>query len=769
MYTRYSIGRSQECDLVLDNAFISRIHAYIEKRDDGIWLIDNNSSNGTFVNDVDDQVIGERLVQGGDIVFLTIYHQVPLDLLWKQACQSGDVTLAGGTFQPKQKVVRIGRASDNDILLEELRVSRFHAELEQVSLGTWIIRDLSGKVGLWVNDEWVCGKDLPLHPGDRIEIAGMEISVQFAEGKSGSLVVGAIRKGFYVQTRGLTIDRSGFFSRQERLINELSLTVFPGEFVALVGPSGAGKTALVRALSGCSRQMAGQVLFNGLDLLQHLGRFSPQIGYLPQGTTLHPGLTIQETLCFNARLKSLPDVSDSEILERARHVCSELGLDKVMDSRIGSANLSGAEVKLVSIAGELITEPKALFLDEPIAGLSSKDASNFCTILRRLANSRGIAIIISVSEPCVETYHLLDQVVCLNSGRLCYYGPAYPESIIFLMPDDIDPEQEDADSVVEILENGDALGMERDYLKSFYYTEYVERREKQVAAEQGKLSAGISNARRIHPLQQFRVLLKRCFLPRVRDVSGLSMQLIFPLVAGFLIGWGLQGQWINLSVFLIILTTIWLGAHGSMQDVLVDFPAFCRERRTGISPTAYFFSKFLCNATITFLQCVLLLALSCPFLGLLGVAPLLLFVCWGSSITGVVIGLLLGTFFKEKYLATNALRIAMILFLVLGNLLRPYDNLDVSTREPMGCVPVRWGYDTASFVVDAKYGDNFKNPILENRFTLLKPLYKMSPLYEVRKEKGFGWDEFLFASAYVVFAITILYILFYLRVMLVRQ
>ena len=281
------------------------------------------------------------------------------------------------------------------------------------------------------------------------------------------------------------------------------------------------------------------------------------------------------------------------------------------------------------------------------------------------------------------------------------------------------------------------------------------------------MSAGISNAKQVHPLQQFQVLLRHCFLPDRMYL--LFQQLIFASIAGFLIGWGLQGQWINLSVFLVILTATWLGAHISMQDVLLDFPSFCRERRTGISPTAYFFSKFFCNASITLLQCFFLLVLSCPFLGLIGIAPLLLLICWGSSLSGVGIGFLIGSLIKRKCLAQTALRVAILLALIFGNLLRPYDNLNASIRGSIGFVPIRWGYDKASFIVDAKYGDSLRHPMRENGLSLLKPLQQMSPLYEDKKEIGFGWYGLLTVAVYILCTISIIYFLFYVRVLFLRE
>ena len=483
MSKRYSIGRSRDCDLVLDNAFISRVHAFLEEREDGVWLIDNASANGTFLNSEQDRVVGERLLGSGDVVLVTAYHQVPADLLWKQVGQGGVMSSSGGQFEAGQEVIRIGRAPDNDIVLNSLRVSRYHAEIVQVSQGKRLIRDLSMRMGLWVNDQFVCGTEVPLHAGDRVEVAGTEVSVQFAEGQPGQTVVGTARQGFFVQARRVVLDVKDFKTGQpKRLLDDVSLTVQPGEFVGLMGPSGCGKTTLMTALNGCVPYTEGQVLYSGMDLRDNLGRLSPQVGYVPQDDIMHAELTVREVLYYSARLKSLGGTSDTEIYERAERVCRELNLTRQLDTPIGSETrktLSGGQKKRVNLAIELMTDPKVLFLDEPTSGLSSKDTRDVMEILRGLAD-KGIAIVITIHQPSARVYRLMDKVIYLKAGKLCYFGPTYPDSITFFKGENCDPDLEGPDAVMEVLDERGEAQMEQTYWESSAYEEYVHRREEQM-------------------------------------------------------------------------------------------------------------------------------------------------------------------------------------------------------------------------------------------------------------------------------------------------
>ena len=97
----------------------------------------------------------------------------------------------------------------------------------------------------------------------------------------------------------------------KRLLDPISLTVYPSELVALMGPAGAGKTTFLKALNGYTSPAKGQVLFNGSDLYRSYDLFRQQLGYVPQDDIVHSQLTVREALYFSTKLRT--DLSDAEI------------------------------------------------------------------------------------------------------------------------------------------------------------------------------------------------------------------------------------------------------------------------------------------------------------------------------------------------------------------------------------------------------------------------------------------------------------------------
>ncbi|MEJ0000419.1 MAG: ATP-binding cassette domain-containing protein [Verrucomicrobiota bacterium] len=181
-----------------------------------------------------------------------------------------------------------------------------------------------------------------------------------------------------------------------------------------------------------------------IDVGDFKDRFGSLIGYVPQEDLLHPELTVRQTLFYQAKLRLPNDVSSREIAQSIDRLCEQLGLYRpggidVRDVIVGSPErkgLSGGQRKRLSLAIELLTDPKVLFLDEPTSGLSSRDTRLVMEMLRTLASERNITVVITIHQPSLRVYRLLDKVIYLKSGKLGYFGEAYPDSISYFLPDE---------------------------------------------------------------------------------------------------------------------------------------------------------------------------------------------------------------------------------------------------------------------------------------------------------------------------------------------
>ena len=466
----YKVGRGKDCQLIVNNPFVSRDHARIRWNGAEWSLQDMGSANGTFLNDPQEALSSgvEQVLRDGDIVYFSRQYKLPVDLLLKRLGEGAgeDSSAEISSFDSSEGVIRVGRAPENDVVLSQLSVSRFHAEIHVKPDGSRELRDLGGKGGTFVNDHQVLGDTVPITKNDRIEVGGVAVCIQFSRKPGSKTVVGRQREGIFLQASNLGYrvkDRQTGNPRD--LLKDLSLSVYPGEFVGLMGPSGCGKTTFMTSVNGCEPFTSGSVSYNGIDLSANLSRFAPQIGYVPQDDIMHPELTVREVLFYTARLKLAGDVSDADINSKIDLVCKDLGLGGVLETLVGTPEqktLSGGQKKRVNLAMELLTDPKILFLDEPTSGLSSADTVNVMQLLRKMADDRGIAIIITIHQPSTTVYRLMDKVIYLKSGRLCYYGTAFPDSVSYFVPDQ-DPAEAGPDAVMEKLDLGDETAMEARY------------------------------------------------------------------------------------------------------------------------------------------------------------------------------------------------------------------------------------------------------------------------------------------------------------------
>ncbi|GLC39402.1 hypothetical protein PLESTM_000892900 [Pleodorina starrii] len=212
--------------------------------------------------------------------------------------------------------------------------------------------------------------------------------------------------------------------KERQILFNISGEVTPGEVLALMGPSGGGKTSLLTLLGGRSTaRLEGSVTFNGAKMSKPVKR---KLGYVSQDDLLFAELTVYETLYFAALLRLPRSWSRADKLGRVDMVISGLGLERCRNTIIGShamRGVSGGERKRVSIGHELLINPSMLLLDEPTSGLDSTTALRLMHTLRSLAHG-GRTIVTSIHQPSSRLYKQMDKLMLLAQGRCMYYGDA---------------------------------------------------------------------------------------------------------------------------------------------------------------------------------------------------------------------------------------------------------------------------------------------------------------------------------------------------------
>ncbi|MGW4053807.1 ABC transporter ATP-binding protein [Streptomyces sp. NPDC004779] len=200
-------------------------------------------------------------------------------------------------------------------------------------------------------------------------------------------------------------------------LDDVSLTVPPGRFVAVMGRSGSGKSTLLRCAAGLERPTSGTVRIGGTDLarlkaaaLTRLRR--DRIGFVFQSLNLVSALSVRENVALPLLLAGARD--DRATDARALAGLAAVGLADRADDR--PENLSGGQRQRVAVARALLTDPDVVFADEPTAALDPVTAGEILALLRHAVDERGRTVVLVTHDPVAAAW--ADEAVFLDQGRI---------------------------------------------------------------------------------------------------------------------------------------------------------------------------------------------------------------------------------------------------------------------------------------------------------------------------------------------------------------
>ena len=235
---------------------------------------------------------------------------------------------------------------------------------------------------------------------------------------------GAAAGGLEVQIVG-----GGVVAGKKQILEAVSGSFRPASLTAIMGPSGAGKTSLLRALRGSVKLSAGTVRINGRKAT--LSKIASRVGYVPQDDdTLDPSLTVETALLASSLLRRPMTLPWNERKAAVSRVLHDVMLSHVRNVRIGSGSddmahktLSGGERKRVNIGYELVSNPALLLCDEPTTGLDELSSLAIVRCLKRSSRTHGATVLATIHQPSQHLFELFDDVVFLKDGRIVYWGP----------------------------------------------------------------------------------------------------------------------------------------------------------------------------------------------------------------------------------------------------------------------------------------------------------------------------------------------------------
>ncbi len=498
------------------------------------------------------------------------------------------------------RVMRIGRALENELVVSDLQVSRHHAEFHATPDGRYEIRDLGSHNGTYVNG-------LPIAKGGSALLGANDI---VGVGHSTFRLVGDRLEEFVdtgevsFSARHLTVTVDG----GKQILKDVSFGVPEKSLIAVIGPSGSGKSTLLKALTGYRPANEGDVLYDNRNLYKQFAELRQRIGLVPQDDILHKELTVKKALKYAAKLRFPADTTQAERSTRIDEVLRELKLDIHKEKKITS--LSGGQRKRVSVALELLTKPSLIFLDEPTSGLDPGMDRDVMQLLRGLADDGRTVLVVTHS---VAELAICDKLLVMApGGSVAYFGP--PEEALNFFGYDT---WADVFSAFENYRDYDWAGR---WKGSQHYQMYAA--DIDAVAPQ---SVGMPTAQSMRPqkpqswISQLTTLVRRYVAVIVSDKGFLALSVLLPAVLGavsLLIEPGqaltanpprangvIQPNGTTTTVLLILAVgACFSGAANSVRELIKERVIYERERATGLSRSAYLMSKVIVLGVITMLQ-----------------------------------------------------------------------------------------------------------------------------------------------------------------------
>lgn len=443
-------------------------------------------------------------------------------------------------------------------------------------------------------------------------------------------------------------DRLTFKTRksvaQKHILKDVCGVAYPGELLVIMGASGAGKTTLLNTLTFRSARglsASGLMAANGQRISP--GVLTSRMAYVQQDDLFVGTLTVTEHLMFQAAVRMDRQIPHNQRIKRVNEVIDELALSKCRNTVIGIPGrvkgLSGGEMKRLSFASEVLTDPPLMFCDEPTSGLDSFMAHQVVSILKALA-ARGKTIVVTLHQPSSELFALFDKILLMAEGRVAFMGTAAQACAFFktlgaACPSNYNP----ADFFVQAL----AVVPGRELTcrhaiettcDTFRRSEYGANIALQAEIVHGEFEDTLKrfehskNSGRVYKAswcEQFRAVLWRSWLSVIKEPILIKVRFLQTIMVSLLIGVIYFGQRvdqdgvmnINGALFIFLTNMTFQNVFAVINVFCAELPIFLREHKNGMYRTdVYFICKTLAEAPIFLAIPLIFTAIVYPMIGL---------------------------------------------------------------------------------------------------------------------------------------------------------
>jgi len=699
-----SIGSGPDADITVPAGFLEVCHARIVARGER-WILETAAS-------------AARILRRGVPVDRAELYRGAVLRLADVAGNFVTVRVVGGASTAAEgnalrcqlpangQTVVIGSGGTAGLRLEHPLVRPQHARLRRDRAGVVWLEDRSTVAGTYVNGSRLRDRHR-LEQGDTVQVGPFSARVSHD----------ALEALEQVDGVAVTVDRAAVTvpthaGRTTTLLRDVDLDLPPGSLTAIAGPSGAGKSTLMRLLSGHVTAASGVVRYDGIDLVACRQAYAGIMGFVPQDDVVHADLTVIEALDYQARLRLGRDATSAD---RRRAIDRVLGfVDLSPQAGQLVRTLSGGQRKRVSIATELLGDPKILFLDEPTSGLDPGLDKRMMLLLRLLADEGRTVILTTHALSHVDVCDTL--IVVGPGGRVVYADRPAAATDWFGVPS-----LGDAFTLVETPEASEAAAHR---LRSAQTALGVSEARSALRADSPMTSATApaaspANAAAAAQLDQLPAAFARppfgspawrelifyqgaIFASRhvrilARDRTALALSLsqgaavavLTALVSPHPMIWSLDG---SPPGFVFACAAVWFGMINAVRELVKERTIWRREQLAGASPHAYLASKVAVLTALAAVQVlttlvVLDLAFGLPTDSPGGTPLISIGITLGlATLAGTAIGLFISAIAPSMDRAMSLVPYLLVVQLILSGVLFHLGAL----RFLSWLVPARW-------------------------------------------------------------------------------